>query len=159
MTQLSAHFSLAEFERSSTADKLGIVNKVPAMLLRDALETAEMMERIREYLSAIRKRDIPVSVNSAYRCAELNAAVGSSAKSDHTRMEAVDWVAPSFGTPYELCKVLAPVIDELGIGQLIHEYPNGRDRAWVHVSKRTPLKLVNRVITITPTGTLLGVQP
>lgn len=51
------------------------------------------------------------------------------------------------------------MVDQLGIGQLIHEYPNGKARAWVHVSSRKPAKAVNRVITVTPTGTLVGVQP
>lgn len=157
--QLSQHFTLEDFERSSKAQSLGIDNRVPNMLLREALETAEMMERIREYLSATAGHDVPILVTSGYRCLELNRAVGSSDTSDHVKMLAVDWSAPSFGTPFEVCKALSKVVDQLGIGQLIHEYPRGKDNAWVHTSSRKPDKPVNRVITITPKGTLVGVQP
>lgn len=157
--QLTPNFSLAEFERSSKAEQLGIDNRVPNMLLRDALETAEMMERIREYLSTLRRQPVPINVSSGFRCLLLNQAVGSDDTSDHVKMEAIDWTAPSFGTPYDVCKVLAPVIDDLGIGQLIYEYPNGKSRAWVHTSRRKPSKAMNRVITITPNGTLLGIKP
>jgi len=157
--QLSPHFSLDDFERSSKAQSLGIDNRVPNMLLREALETAEMMERIREFLTTTAGKDVPVIVTSGYRCLPLNRAVGSSDTSDHVKMLAVDWRAPSFGTPYDVCKALSKVVDQLGIGQLIHEYPRGLPEAWVHTSSRKPDKPVNRVITITPKGTVVGVQP
>ena len=66
---------------------------------------------------------------------------------------AFDWKAPAFGTPYQICKALAPQIQVLGIGQLIHEFG-----AWVHTSTRTPAVASNRVITITAAGTRLGIQ-
>lgn len=51
------------------------------------------------------------------------------------------------------CRALVPVMDELGIGQVIHEF--GR---WVHVSTRRPDKIINRVITISAAGIEVGVQ-
>jgi zinc D-Ala-D-Ala carboxypeptidase len=147
---LSEHFTLAEFVATQHR---GIDNTLPAKLMPQALETAAMLDRIRTVLSSIAGHDVPVLISSGYRCPALNAAVGGSANSDHLKALAADWIAPAFGTPHTVCKALAPRIDALGIGQLIHEF--GR---WVHVSSRTPAVASNRVITITAAGTRLGIQ-
>lgn len=154
--KLSEHFTLAEFTASSTAAERGIQNVLPAVLLEEAKRTAQMLERIRAELSAMRGRDVPILLSSGYRGFELNRAVGSSATSDHIKAMAADWAAPTFGTPYEIAKALAPLVRGLGIGQLIYERP-GRT-AWVHTSTRIPTAPVNRVITIGPAGALLGIQ-
>jgi uncharacterized protein YcbK (DUF882 family) len=112
-----------------------------------ALATAQMLERIREVLG-----DKPIIVTSGYRCKAVNALAGSSDTSDHIRATAVDFKCPAFGTPYEIAKHLATKVDSLGIGQLIHEYGS-----WVHVSTRTPDKVINRIITISANGTQAGV--
>lgn len=144
---LTQHFTAAEFTDSDTATRHGIDNSLPETLLADAVATCEMLERIRELL------DAPVIVTSGYRCPDLNAAIGSGRTSDHVKAMAADFKAPAFGTPKEVCEALLPNLDELGIGQLIHEF--GR---WVHVSTRRPDKAVNRVITITARGTEPGIQ-
>lgn len=150
---LTPHFSRAEFEASDTARRRSINNTLPDELLPSATATCELLERIRKHLSAVAGRDIPITVTSGYRCPALNAAVGGSANSDHTRAQAADFKAPAFGTPYEVCRALAPVVGALDIGQLIHEFGT-----WVHVSTRRPDKLVNRIITISARGTEVGVQ-
>lgn len=152
--KLSEHFTLAEFTASDTADRRGIDNTLPPELLPTAQATAEMMERIRAHLSKQAGRDIPIEVTSGYRCPALNAAIGSSNTSDHPKAMAVDFKAPAFGTPYEVCRALAPRVSELGIGQLIHEF-----QAWTHASTRAPSNPVNRIITIDKSGTHLGIQP
>lgn len=154
--KLSEHFTLAEFVASSTAADRGIYNELPAALLEQARHTAQMLERIRAELSVMKGREVPILLSSGYRCLELNRAVGSSATSDHIKAMAADWSAPQFGTPYEVAKALAPLVRGLGIGQLIYEKP-GRT-PWVHTSTRIPSAPVNRVITIGPAGTLLGIQ-
>lgn len=153
---LSPHITLAEFTASSTAARRGIDNTLPDRLMANALATAAMLETIRAYLSKLAGKDAPIIVTSGYRCLPLNRAVGSSDTSDHTKAMAADWRAPAFGTPYEIAKALAPLVEKLGIGQLIHEFPG--PNAWVHTSTRTPTKPVNRVITIRPTGTELGIK-
>jgi zinc D-Ala-D-Ala carboxypeptidase len=150
---LSPHFTLAEFTESDTAARLKIDNSLPAVLLDQARGTAAMLERIRATLGALAGHDVPIIVTSCYRCPALNKAIGSSAFSDHPRALAVDFKAPAFGTPYAVCKALVSHVDQLGIGQLIHEF--GR---WVHVSSRRAAKPANRVITITAAGTRLGIQ-
>jgi zinc D-Ala-D-Ala carboxypeptidase len=145
--KLSTHFTLEEFTKSANAARRGIDNSVPPELMTNAMATAEMMERIRDVLG-----DKPIIVTSGYRCKAVNALAGSSDSSDHVKAMAVDFECPAFGTPYEVAKHLATKVDSLGIGQLIHEFGS-----WVHVSTRTPDKIINRIITISSNGTQPGV--
>jgi len=156
---LAPAFSLAEFERSSTATRLQIDNRVPLELLPNARETCALLQRIRDHLSAHFKRDCPLILSSGYRCLLLNRAVGSKDDSDHIRARAADWrVLRAFGSPTDICRLLAPRVDELQIGQLIDEYPDTGD-GWVHTSTHVPAKAFNRVITITHAGTHAGITP
>lgn len=148
--QLTQHFTLAELTKSSTAERLGLDNTPPPEVLPALTSTAEMLERIRSTLG------VPVTVTSGYRALAVNKAVGGVTTSDHAQGRAADIVAPRYGTPLQIARALAPLVDVLGIGQLIYE--RFGSTAWVHVSTRVPDKRVNRVITITSAGTQLGVQ-
>lgn len=148
--QLTQHFSLAELTASATAQRLGIDNAPPPELVPRLVRTAEMLERIRSTLG------VPVIVTSGYRGRAVNQAVGGVTSSDHTQGHAADIVAPRYGTPYDIAKALAPLVQTLNIGQLIYEHIGGR--AWVHVSTRVPDKPANRVITMTRDGAQLGIQ-
>lgn len=150
--QLSLHFTKEEFEQSDTAVRKGINNKIPEYLLNAAVDTAGMLEAIRLHLSSVKGHPIPIIVTSAYRCSELNTAIGSAVTSDHVRMQAVDFKAPAFGTPYEVSKELSKVTDLLGINQLIYEFG-----AWIHVSRSSPSKLINKIITINSKGVHAGI--
>lgn len=145
---LTPHFTLDEFTASDTAARHGLDNSVPPELMANAIAAAEMMERIREALGGK-----PIIVTSGYRSPAVNKAVGSGPRSDHPKALAFDFKCPAFGTPYEICQHLAPLVSVLDIGQLIHEF--GR---WVHVSARTPDKLLNRIITISSAGTEVGIH-
>lgn len=147
--RLSPHFTLAELTRSAKAEALGFDNTPPPELLPRLVRTAEMLERIR---STVR---VPVIVTSGYRCPELNAAIGSRSTSDHPQGHAADIVAPAFGRPVELARLLAPLADTLGIGQIILEQVAGK--SWVHVSTHAPERPINRVITVTDSGTVPGI--
>jgi len=148
--KLTPHFTLAELTHSSTATRLGLDNTPPPELVPRLVFVAEMLERIRATLGT------PVVVTSAYRGQAVNRAVGGVTSSDHTQGHAADFVAPRFGTPYQIAKTLAPLVDTLSIGQLILEGVKGKQ--WIHVSTRTPPKAANRVITITDAGARLGIQ-
>lgn len=154
---LSPHFSLAEFVASAKALQLGLDNSLPDHLLPSARQTAEMLERVRSYLSKRLGRPVPLLLSSGYRCLLLNKAVGSEKGSDHVKAMAADWSAPAFGSPVEICRALAPQISTLGIGQLIYECP-APGRQWVHTSTRVPERLCNRVITIARSGPVLGIR-
>ena len=148
--QLTQHFTLAELTKSSTAERLGLDNTPPPEVLPALTSTAEMLERIRSTLG------VPVTVTSGYRAWAVNKAVGGVTTSDHAQGRAADIVAPRYGTPLQIARALAPLVDVLGIGQLIYE--RFGSTSWVHVSTRVPDKRVNRVITITSAGTQLSVQ-
>ena len=149
--QLTKHFDLAQLTRSSVAQARGLSNEPPPELLPRLILTAEMLERIRSTL------DAPVIVTSGYRSPQVNIAVGGATSSDHTQGHAADIVAPMFGTPYDIARRLAPLVSTLGIGQIILEGIKGK--RWVHVSTHTPEKAINRIITITDSGVLVGIQP
>lgn len=153
--RLSEHFTVEEFTRSETAARRGIDNRLPAELLPAARETAEMLERIRTRLGELAGREIRVLVSSGYRSPALNRAIGGSPNSDHQRACAADWTAPDFGTSVDICRALADEIEELGIGQLINEFPDRN--GWVHTSTRAPARSINAVISITARGTFPGV--
>ena len=148
--QLTQHFTLAELTKSSTAERLELDNTPPPEVLPALTSTAEMLERIRSTLG------VRVTVTSGYRAWAVNKAVGGVTTSDHAQGRAADIVAPRYGTPLQIARALAPLVDVLGIGQLIYE--RFGSTSWVHVSTRVPDKRVNRVITITSAGTQLGVQ-
>lgn len=156
--RLTPNFTLAEFTASNTASRMGIDNDLPADLLANARATCEMLERIRKFLAD--KRGFvsgpAILITSGYRSPALNRAVGGSANSDHSRAQAADWHCPAVGRPIEICRLLAPHVDALGIGQLINEFP-GTSGGWIHVSTATPSKSVNRVLTIARSGTFQGV--
>lgn len=150
---LSPHFTLEEFTASDTAIRRGINNALPPALLEEAKRTCEMLERIRARLTRLAGQQVPIVITSGFRCIELNRAIGSADTSDHPRAMAVDFKAGYFGPAYQVAKILAPLVNELGVGQLIHEYGT-----WVHVSTRRPERDANRIITISRSGTELGVQ-
>jgi len=149
ITQLSPHFTLAELMASTKAAQLKIDNTPPVEIIPRLIMLAEMLERIR---SAV---NVPITVTSGYRCQRLNQAVGGVTSSDHTQGHAADIIAPKFGTPTELARLLAPLVSVLGIGQLILEGIKGK--TWVHVSTHSPEKAINRVLTITDAGVSVGV--
>ena len=143
---MTPHFSLEEFTASDTAARLGIDNSLPDELRDNAMKTLQMMERIRLHINS------PISITSGYRCEALNKAIGSKPGSDHTLAFAVDFKASRAGTPAQIAKSLALVVDMLGIGQLILEF-----QSWCHVSYCSPSKAINRIITIDKNGTRAGI--
>lgn len=145
--QLSTYFSLDEFTDSDTAARQNIDNDLPLELVGAARETCEMLDRIREHLGQ------PVILTSGYRCLRLNRSLGSKDTSDHLKAMAGDIKSPKYGSPYKIAKALEPKMQEFGIGQMILEF--GR---WVHVSRRAPTRDVNRLLTYTSTGKLVGIH-
>lgn len=120
MTQITKHFSLAELTRSQTAIRHGIQNVPDAESLRNLHRLAELLEQVRSALGN------PVHVLSGYRSPVINKLVGGSPTSQHRYGLAADFVAPAFGSPYEIVKKL----EKAGIkfDQIIHEFGQ-----WVHI--------------------------
>lgn len=86
---LSNNFSLEEFTRSETADRLGIKNRPLFEHVLNLSYLASRMEVVRRILD-----DRPITITSGYRCHQLNVAVGGSATSDHLKGLACDFIKP-----------------------------------------------------------------
>lgn len=121
-THISPNFLWRDVVHSDTGERAGIDNTPPDNLWGAILHTVSCMEMVRTKILR------PILVDSFYRCLTLNALVGSHYTSQHLKCEAVDWVCPEFGTPYQICHALIPFIEELGIDQLILEH------TWIHSS-------------------------
>lgn len=145
--QLSPNFWLNEFVDSETALANGIDNTPTAEAMANLHELVWKLEAVRGYLGGK-----PVIISSGYRCPALNAAVRGVANSDHLYGMAADLKVPGFGSPREVAAALAPVIDNLELGQVINEYG-----MWCHVSIKRPENDINRVLTIDEFGTRAGI--
>lgn len=131
---------------------MGLDNTPIAAAMLNLPRTARMLENVRAHLGGV-----GITITSGYRGPALNKAVGGATSSDHSQGLAADIVAPSFGTPYEIAKALAPHIDVRGIDQVIYEV--SRKSHWVHISARVPDRVVNLVITIVVgKDTQMGIQ-
>lgn len=124
MSDLSLHFTWEEAARSQTATKRGIDNSLPSGLRVNVQRVADEMERVRKLLG-----DMPLKINSWYRCPELNKAIGGSPKSAHMKGLAVDF-EPLHMTNAEAFKLIAH--SDVDFDQLIHERTrSGAD--WIHL--------------------------
>jgi hypothetical protein len=117
-TWLTPHFSLEEL---TATQQRQYDNTPPEDVAATLRRTAACMEEVRRILG-----DHVVTVNSGYRSPEVNRAVGGARNSAHLTGHAVDFVCRRFGSPREVCELLAA--SELQFDQLIEE---GR---WVHIS-------------------------
>lgn len=146
--QLSAHFTLAEFVRSDKARELGIDNQPTPALITNLRRLAAQMEQVRNLLG-----DREIKVNSAYRCLELNRALGSRDTSMHRHGLAIDFVCPNFGTPLAICREIAA--STIPFDQVIHEYGS-----WVHFGLAVEGSSTRRQqLTIDREGTHAGLLP
>lgn len=89
--------------------------------MANLVRLANFLEQVKEVLGGK-----PIIINSAFRCAEVNKAVGSSDKSQHRRGCAADIRVPGM-TPDQV--VSAIIESGLPYDQVIREF----DR-WTHVS-------------------------
>jgi putative chitinase len=117
MKNLSPHFTLAELTTTTT----GIANNPNANELKRLTATAKAMEAVRKLLGH------PIRVNSGFRSAAVNRAVGGSPTSAHALGYAVDFVCPAFGDPMAICRAIAA--SGIKFDQLIME-----KNRWVHIS-------------------------
>lgn len=122
--KISDHFYLEEV---STTQHRNIPNEPPQEVINTAIYVAMKMETMRALLG-----NKPISVSSWYRSPKLNAAVGGSTTSQHLKGEAVDFICPAFGTPYEIAHKLNQHKLAVGFDQLIYE------GNWVHISFVVP---------------------
>jgi hypothetical protein len=153
--KLTNNFSLHEMVKSETALRRGLDNTPSEEIINNLRVLCEnVLQPVRDHYAR------GVKVNSGYRSPDVNAAVGGSRTSDHTKGMAADIEIP--GVPNgDLAKY---IVDNLPFTQCILEfYTQGvPDSGWVHVSydpanlKKQPLTAVKRE---GKTVYLPGIQP
>ena len=123
--QLSKNFALRELTRSQTAIRKGIKNEPnQEQLINLAVLTSKVLQPCRDKFGTI-------SINSGLRVLELNRAIGSGDKSQHTKGQAADFEANSISNA-ELAEWIK---GNLEFDQVILEYPGKDPRdGWVHCS-------------------------
>ena len=115
---LSEHFTLDELTHT---DHRQFDNTPNASEMANLVRLASFLEEVKSVLG-----NKPVMVNSAFRCKEVNDAVGSKDTSQHRIGCAADIRVPSM-TPDEVVK--AVIASGIGYDQIIREF----DR-WTHIS-------------------------
>jgi len=124
--KLSAHFSLAEFTKSQTAERKGIDN-TPDDNHIEAMEQLchAVLEEIRYHFQK------PMVINSGYRSVALCEAIGSKSTSQHAKGQAADIEIPGVDN----LKLAQYIQDKMDFDQLILEcYTGDPSSGWVHVS-------------------------
>ncbi len=119
--RLSQNFSLDQLIYSETAAHERIDNAPSADVVDNLRRLAAGLERVQALLC------FPLDISSAYRCPELNALVGGTSASQHTRGQAADFTCSAFGPPLDIIKAIRA--SNIDFDQCILEYAR-----WVHIS-------------------------
>ena len=126
--QLSKNFKLEEFEKSSTATRLGIKNKAGSGEIKNLTDLCyAVLEPVRA------KFDKPIMVTSGYRSEELCVAIKSSKTSQHTKGQAVDFEIAGVSK----LQLAIWIQNNCDYDQLILEFwkeEEGANSGWVHCS-------------------------
>ena len=136
---ISKHISYKEGVHSNTAIRRGIDNTpTDDQLYFMEIVAEKVFEPLREWVGG------PIKINSFYRCPELNTAIGGSATSQHCKGQAMD-IDDTFGkaTNAEMYNFIK---ENLYFDQMIWEFGDDDNPAWVHVSYVSPEKNRNRCL-------------
>jgi zinc D-Ala-D-Ala carboxypeptidase len=140
MKDISDHITYDEATVSQTATRKGIKNTpTAAELARMKNVATKIFDKVRDHFG------VPIKVSSFFRSKELNAAVGGSKTSQHMTGEAIDMQALSKITNVQIYNYIK---DNCDFDQLIWEYGNDTNPAWVHVSLRLVGKNRKQILKI-----------
>ena len=139
MERISKHISYKEATFSQTATRKDIDNTPSEEVLQRMKTVAEnIFEPLRAYVGG------PIKINSFYRSIMLNTAIGGSKSSQHTRGEAID-IDDTLGCMSNK-DMFTFIKDELDFDQLIWEFGDDENPAWVHVSYVSPENNRRRIL-------------
>ena len=120
---------MAEVTRSESAKRLGISNiPTPEHLDNFKVLADKVFEPIREHFK------VPIHISSGYRSKELNQAIKASLTSQHCEGKAIDIDMDGSASGVSNADVFKYIKDHLEFDQLIAEFPEKNNPAWVHVS-------------------------
>ena len=136
---ISEHISYKEGVYSVTAIRRGIDNTPKLEELNNMKLLAEkIFEPLREWVEG------PIRVNSFYRSPELNKAIGGSTTSQHCKGQAMDIDDTSCHKTN--AEMYAWIKENLDFDQMIWEFGDDDNPAWVHVSYVSDVSNKNRCL-------------
>tara|TARA_R110001583_G_scaffold187036_1_gene348082 strand:+ start:98 stop:553 length:456 start_codon:yes stop_codon:yes gene_type:complete len=124
---ISKHIPDKEGVYSITALRLGIDNTPgDCEYLNMKIIAEKVFEPLRSYIGK------PIKINSFYRSVDLNKAIGGSSRSQHCQGRAMD-IDDTFGHATN-AEMYNWIKENLNFDQMIWEFGNEDNPAWVHVS-------------------------
>jgi hypothetical protein len=127
--KISTHLNLAEVTRSDSAKRHNIDNTPTAEHLENFKLLAEkVFEPIRLHFKT------PIFISSGYRSKALNDLIKGSASSQHCKGQAIDIDMDGSKGGVTNKMVFDFIKSRLDFDQLIAEFPENSNPAWVHVS-------------------------
>ena len=136
---ISKHISYKEGVYSNTAIRRGINNDPNDEQLENMeLIAEEVFEPLWVWVGG------PIKINSFFRSPELNTAIGGSGKSQHCKGQAID-IDDTFGKATN-AEMYHWIKENLNFDQMIWEFGDDDNPAWVHVSYVSPEENRNRCL-------------
>ncbi len=127
--KISKYISSVEAFKSQSAIRHKIDNTTTdENILSNMRHVAILFDKIREHFG------VPIGISSFYRCQELNKKIKGSKNSQHISGEAIDIDADIFGGVTN--KEIFEYAKSLDFDQLIWEFGNDKNPAWVHISRK-----------------------
>ena len=125
MENISTNITYSEAVRSQTATRRGINNHP------DNRQLSAMREVASKVFQPLRENFGPIRVSSFFRSVKLNKTIGGSSSSQHCKGEAMDIISTNGFSNKDMFDYIK---DNLEFDQLIWEFGNSKEPAWVHVS-------------------------
>ena len=136
---ISKHISYKEGMYSITSIRKGIDNTPNDEQLKNMELIAEnIFEPLRQYVGG------PIKINSFFRCPKLNTAIGGSTTSQHCKGQAID-IDDTYGRMTN-AEMYHWVKENLQFDQMIWEFGDDGNPAWVHISYVSPDENRNRCL-------------
>jgi hypothetical protein len=128
--KLTKNFTLEEFLFSQVAYRNSITEQFnpPSEIISNIKKLAVFLQEIRDELK------VPIVITSGYRCKRLNDLINGSSTSSHMEGLAADFYSPAIRNG-ELFKRVRMFLESKNknFDQLIWEFGNEYDPAWVHL--------------------------
>lgn len=140
MKNISKYITYDEAITSQTAIRKGIDNKPTNIeLINMQLVAIRVFDVVRDHFKT------PLRVSSFYRCLKLNTAVGGAKNSQHKLGQAIDMQGTGDVTNKSIFEFIK---NNLDFDQLIWEFGNETNPAWVHVSYVSKEKNRKQILTV-----------
>ena len=137
--RISKHISLREATHSATAKRRGIENTPNEEQLDAMYKVAEFIfEPLRLYVGGA------IKINSFFRSPKVNKAIGGVSSSQHCKGQAID-IDDVFDHKTN-AEMFEYIRENLDFDQLIWEFGDSNNPAWLHVSYVSKVKNRNRVL-------------